>query len=84
MTHILEAPGFNPWNYKETKKTWFQFLLFQIRNVYRYTEDDLIMSLTQQAEHLTQRVQALEGAEKRVEAAALVAESGGAVQAESS
>ena len=46
------------------------------------TKDDLVMSLTQQAEHLTQRVQELEKAEKRVEAAVHAAESGAAAASE--
>jgi hypothetical protein len=31
----LKAPGFNPRNYKV--EIWFQSLLFQILNLYRYT-----------------------------------------------
>ena len=46
------------------------------------TKDDLIVSLTQQAEHLTQRVQELESAEKRMEAAVSAAQSGAAAVTE--
>jgi predicted small integral membrane protein len=30
----LKAPGFNPWTYEV--KTWFQSLLFQMHNLFRY------------------------------------------------
>jgi hypothetical protein len=34
LTHSLKAPGFNPWTYEV--KTWFQSLLFQMHNLFRY------------------------------------------------